>query len=338
MRVPTAQPRRRFRLRGWIIGIAVVLVVLAFSLRGLAGFYTDFLWFDSLDQGSTWRELLAAKIAPALVFTVVFFVLMLVNLVIADRLAPKYRSMGPEDELIARYQQVAGPYTGRIRIGVSLFFALIAGIGVSSQWQQWVLFTHRVEFGVKDPQFHKDVGFYVFELPFLKFIARVAVRRPRDRAHRDRGRALPQRRHPIPEPVPAGDAAGEGSPLGDPRRDGAGEDRAVLPRSFRVGLLDPGCRPGRELHRREGATAGAEPPDLHLDLRGRALHLEHPAAGLGPPDHRGWSVGLRVDRDRHHLSGAHPAVQGRPERVPDRSARTSSATSGRRVRRSRSTA
>ena len=98
--------------------LVVVLVVLLFSLRGLAGFYTDFLWFDSLGQGSTWSSLLAAKVAPALVFTVVFFVIMFVNLVIADRLAPKYRSMGPEDELIARYQQVAGPYTGRIRIGV----------------------------------------------------------------------------------------------------------------------------------------------------------------------------------------------------------------------------
>ena len=171
MRVPTAEPRRRFRLRGWIIGVVVLFLVLAFSLRGLAGFYTDFLWFDSLGQGSTWSSLLAAKVAPALVFTVVFFVIMYVNLVIADRLAPKYRSMGPEDELIARYQQVAGPYTGRIRIGVSLFFALIAGIGVSSQWQQWVLFTHSVKFGVKDPQFHKDIGFYVFQLPFLKFIA-----------------------------------------------------------------------------------------------------------------------------------------------------------------------
>jgi uncharacterized protein len=171
MRVPTAQPRRRFRLRGWIIGLVVVFLVLAFSLRGLAGFYTDFLWFDSLGQGSTWSSLLAAKVAPALVFTVAFFVLMWMNLIIADRLAPKYRSMGPEDELIARYQQVAGPYTGRIRVGVSLFFALIAGIGVSSQWQQWVLFTHNQKFGVKDPQFHKDVGFYVFQLPFLKFIA-----------------------------------------------------------------------------------------------------------------------------------------------------------------------
>ncbi len=171
MRVPTLEPRRRFRFRGWIIGAVVVFVVLLFSLRGLAGFYTDYLWFDSLGQGSTWSSLLAARVAPALVFTVVFFVIMFVNLVIADRLAPKYRSMGPEDELIARYQQVAGPYTMRIRIGVSLFFALIAGIGVSSQWKQWILFTHYQSFHKVDPQFHKDIGFYVFQLPFLKFIS-----------------------------------------------------------------------------------------------------------------------------------------------------------------------
>jgi len=171
VRVPTtAEPRRRFRLRGWIIALVVILLILLFSLRGLAGFYTDFLWFDSLGQGGTWRSLLAARVAPALVFTVAFFIIMFVNLVIADRLAPKYRSMGPEDELIARYHQVAGSYAGRIRVGVSLFFALIAGIGVSSQWKQWVLFTHSVKFGQKDPQFHKDIGFYVFQLPFLKFI------------------------------------------------------------------------------------------------------------------------------------------------------------------------
>src|SRR5438105_7819808 len=160
MRVPT-QERRTFRVRGWMIAVVVVLVVLLFSLRGLAGFYTDYLWFDSLGQGSTWSSLLAARVAPALVFTVVFFVIMFVNLVIADRLAPKYRSMGPEDELIARYQQVAGPYTMRIRIGVSLFFALIAGIGVSSQWKQWVLFTHYQSFHKVGPQSHKHIGLYV---------------------------------------------------------------------------------------------------------------------------------------------------------------------------------
>ncbi|HEY3097048.1 MAG TPA: UPF0182 family protein [Acidimicrobiia bacterium] len=172
MRAPTAERRRRsFRVRGWIIAGVVLLLILLFSLRGLAGFYTDFLWFDSVGQGGTWRGLLAAKIVPALVFTVVFFVIMLANLLIADRIAPKYRSMGPEDELVERYQQFVAPYQGRIRVGIALFFALIAGVGVSSQWQEWVLFTHRVDFGVKDPQFNQDVGFYVFQLPFLRFVA-----------------------------------------------------------------------------------------------------------------------------------------------------------------------
>ncbi|MEX0666739.1 MAG: UPF0182 family protein, partial [Acidimicrobiia bacterium] len=173
MRVPTVEPRRRsrFRVRGWLIGTVVAVIVLLFSLRGLAGFYTDYLWFDSIGQGDTWRTLLSARLVPAFGFTVIFFAIMFSNLLIADRLAPKYRSMGPEDELVERYQQAISAYTGRIRMGVALFFALVAGVGVSSQWHNWVLFTNRVDFGVKDPQFNRDIGFYVFQLPFLRFVA-----------------------------------------------------------------------------------------------------------------------------------------------------------------------
>ena len=77
MRVPTVPRRRRgFRVRGWIIAGVILLVILLLSLRGLAGFYTDFLWFDSVGQGGTWRELLSARVVPALVFTLVFFVIM----------------------------------------------------------------------------------------------------------------------------------------------------------------------------------------------------------------------------------------------------------------------
>ena len=72
--------------------------------------------------------------------------------------------------MVDRYRQTTARYTGRIRVGISLFFALIAGIGVSSQWREWILFTHRVDFGRTDPQFHRDIGFYVFPLPFIKFM------------------------------------------------------------------------------------------------------------------------------------------------------------------------
>src|SRR3954453_10773579 len=172
MRVPPVERRRRggFRIRGWMIAVVVVVVVLFLSARGLAGFYTDYLFIDSVGFGTTWRGLLWARFAPTAVFTVLFFVLMLVSLTVADRLAPRTRTMGPEDELLARYQQTVGQYSGRIRIAVAAFFALVTGGSGASQWQEWILFTNAKSFGVKDPQFGKDVGFYVFRLPFFTFL------------------------------------------------------------------------------------------------------------------------------------------------------------------------
>ncbi len=148
----------------------------------------------------------------------------------------------------------------------------------------------------------------------------VAVRRLGDRAHRHRGRALPQWWDPVPEPVPARHTTGESASLGDPRGDGSGEDRAVLPGSFRAQLLQSRRRRRRELHRRQGAAACAEHADRHLDHRRGIVHLEHPASRLGASDHCGRLVGFRVDRDRHDLPGGDPAVPGRAERVPDRGA------------------
>jgi uncharacterized membrane protein (UPF0182 family) len=176
MRAPqdAARPRRRRRLsrRGRII-VAVVLVallVLFLSLRGIAGFYTDYLWFDSLHLRSVWTQLLAAKILLGLIFTGAFFALLWVNLLVADRIAPRFRPSGPEEELLERYFEMVGRRSGLVRVAVSLLFAIIAGAGVSQQWNNWILFTHRVDFGRADPLFKVDIGFYVFQLPFLSFL------------------------------------------------------------------------------------------------------------------------------------------------------------------------
>src|SRR5438045_7816935 len=172
MRVPTAEGRRRpLGVPGWLIGVAILLIVLLLSLRGLARFYTDYLWFKDVGFSHTWRALLSAKAVPALIFSAVFFVVMLVNLIVADRIAPRYRGTGPEDEIIERYRGYVAPYAGRVRVLVALFFSIIMGSGVSAQWNHWILFSNSTSFGIKDPQFHKDLSFYVFRLPFLQFAA-----------------------------------------------------------------------------------------------------------------------------------------------------------------------
>src|SRR3954462_13537583 len=115
MRVTPVEGRRRpFGLRVWLIVAAVVLIVLLLSLRGLAGFYTDYLWFKDVGYTRTWRALLSAKAVPALTFSAVFFVVMLINLIVADLMAPRHRDPGPEDEVLERFPGYVAPYAGRV--------------------------------------------------------------------------------------------------------------------------------------------------------------------------------------------------------------------------------
>ena len=40
----------------------------------------------------------------------------------------------------------------------------------STQWQAWLLYRNAQSFGTSDAEFGVDVGFYVFELPFINFV------------------------------------------------------------------------------------------------------------------------------------------------------------------------
>jgi uncharacterized membrane protein (UPF0182 family) len=167
--VPARPPRSRGRARWWIVGAIVVLIVLLVSLRSLATIYTDSLWFSSVHLHSVWSTLFEVKVGLFASFGAIFFVILWVNLLIADRLSVGAET-DPEDELVRRYQQVVRPYSGRLYVGIAVLLALIGASGTIGEWQNWILFTHDVPFAAVDPEFHKNVGFYVFELPFLSFL------------------------------------------------------------------------------------------------------------------------------------------------------------------------
>ncbi|MFP5319225.1 MAG: UPF0182 family protein [Acidimicrobiia bacterium] len=154
-----------------LIGLIVVaLSILLTSARGIAGLYTDYLWFDSLGSTSVWTGVLYSKIGLSILFMLIFFVLMLANLVVAQRLAPQFRPPGREEDALREIHAVLERRPALVRVGLAAFFAFLFGAGVGSRWNEWLLFRNRVDFGVRDPQFDTDVGFYVFELPFLSFL------------------------------------------------------------------------------------------------------------------------------------------------------------------------
>lgn len=158
--------------RGRIVAIVVVVVVVALllSLRAIAGFFTDYLWFDAAGAGSVWATQLKVKVGLAAGFTLAFFVLLWVNLVLVDRLAPRQRTLGPDEEFLQRYDDLIRPRQRMVRFAVAVLFALIAGVGASGQWANYLLFWNGGSFGQRDPLHGQDIGFYVFRLPFLTYL------------------------------------------------------------------------------------------------------------------------------------------------------------------------
>ena len=173
-RQPSGRERRRgrpSRLAGrgrLVVGILLgVLFFLLISLRGIASFYTDFLWFDSVGLRSVWSEVLGTRALLTFAGGLIFFVLCWGNLLIAERLAPAFRPSSGDEDLIERYHEMIGGRTWIVRLSVSLFLALVIGVTLGASWNEWILFANRVDFGQSDATFGTDIGFYVFQLPFL---------------------------------------------------------------------------------------------------------------------------------------------------------------------------
>ena len=178
MRPESAMPRPRRspspisgKARGLLAFIVVGLFALLLSVRGIANFVTDYLWFDAIGYSDVWGQVLASKIILAVIFISLFSVLCWTNLWLADRLAPQYREASPEEEAVMRFREVIGSRWGLVRFAVTGLFAISIGAGAASQWRNWLLFTNSVDFGQNDPQFGKDISFYVFRMPFLNFLA-----------------------------------------------------------------------------------------------------------------------------------------------------------------------
>ena len=144
MRPPSDMPQTprpaTHRRRRWIIVAVVVLIVLFVSLKTFAIFYTDALWFSSVNLHSVWVKLFEIKVGLIVTFAAIFAVMLLASLIVAERLAPKGPTLDAEDEFVKRYQEVIGPYSRWLRVGVVIVLALIVGSQAIGQWNNWILF------------------------------------------------------------------------------------------------------------------------------------------------------------------------------------------------------
>jgi len=153
-----------------LAGLVVLVLFVVVVGRSLARFYLDQLWFDSVGQSGTFWAVVQAKATMFVAGLVLFLVVAGINLFVADRVAPRRYPVGLHP-VVERVQLAAGRRLGTYRSIVVVLCGIALALPATGHWQQWLLYRHRRSFpGGGDAQFGVDVGFYVFELPFVGFV------------------------------------------------------------------------------------------------------------------------------------------------------------------------
>ncbi|MEU2055370.1 UPF0182 family membrane protein [Streptomyces bungoensis] len=166
-RIRAGRPSRRARTLLTTLG---VLAVLGMVFTMFAGFWTDWLWYRSVHYSSVFSTMLWTKIGLFFVFGVLMAVAVGVNIWLAHRLRPPLSAMSMEQQSLDRYRMGIAPYKAWLLIAVTSLVGLIAGASAAGQWRTWLMWVNGVPFHQKDPQFHLDVSFYAFDLPWYRFL------------------------------------------------------------------------------------------------------------------------------------------------------------------------
>ncbi|MEV5505974.1 UPF0182 family membrane protein [Streptomyces orinoci] len=166
-RIRVGRPPRRVRTLLTTLG---VLAALAMLFVMFAGFWTDWLWYRSVHYSSVFTTTLGTKIGLFAVFGLLMALAVGFNIWLAHRLRPPLSAMSVEQQSLDRYRMGIAPYKKWVLLAVTSLVALVAGASAAGQWRTWLLWVNGVSFGQKDPQFHKDISFYTFDLPWYRFL------------------------------------------------------------------------------------------------------------------------------------------------------------------------
>lgn len=150
--------------------VVIILALLVIFGGALVGLWTDWLWFKDLGFGVVFSTIFWTRIKVGLLFGFLFFAIIYSNLWYARKIAPPPSPLGLERQLIERLGHIARRGIGLVLFGGSIVLAAMVGLEAATHWQEWLMFRHAAPFHAVDPVFGRDIGFYVFRLPFLDYL------------------------------------------------------------------------------------------------------------------------------------------------------------------------
>ena len=167
---PAARMPKLTRRSRILIGVAVAVVLLLLIGPRLIDTYVDWLWFGELGYRSVFSTVIVTRMVVFIVVALLVGGIVFAASALAYRTRPVFvPTSGPNDP-VARYRTAV---MTRLKLVATLIpgaIGVLAGLVAQTYWTTVQLYLHGGSFGVADPQFGKDLGFYAFDLPFYRLV------------------------------------------------------------------------------------------------------------------------------------------------------------------------
>ena len=152
-----------------LVTALVVAGALLIVVATLATFWTEVLWYQSVDFSGVFTTQLVTKVLLGLVGGLITAAVVWSSIHFAYRHRPIY-APSPDTQAMEHYRQLVEPMRKTATIAALLAIGLFAGLSAATQWDTFLLWRNGAPFGTTDPEFKLDISFFVFDLPWINFV------------------------------------------------------------------------------------------------------------------------------------------------------------------------
>jgi uncharacterized membrane protein (UPF0182 family) len=164
----------RISRRGRLLGLLILGVIAVVAILGLiSGYIQKGLWMRQLGYSGVFWTLLSLRLELFCAAFVVAFVYLWINLRLAARNGARFRghTWTSESSDVASLAGAVSPAVMKLATSaVAAVAAVLVALIFYGQWDTFLRFRYGGSFGLADPLFRVDVGFYLFRLPFYELV------------------------------------------------------------------------------------------------------------------------------------------------------------------------
>ncbi|UIJ73340.1 UPF0182 family protein [Aurantimonas sp. HBX-1] len=151
-----------------VIVIVAGLLLLLFSVWA----YTEVLWYDAIGYLDVLITVVIVQLGMAAAPFATMAVFVIVNMNLARKLAPLDRVISADETRVDWWRRASAPFARPLITTIGLLCGLIIALQTFVHWDTFLLWWHGDHWGRNDPQFERDLSYFMFRLAFYTLVQR----------------------------------------------------------------------------------------------------------------------------------------------------------------------